>query len=61
MRYRLCTLLIVLTIGPIVLPVAIFFLALHRFIPGIGVTSNGEVKALPRWIHVPFHHPRRAI
>jgi hypothetical protein len=48
LHYRLRTLLIVLAIGPVVLAVAIFFLALHGFIPGIGVTSNGEVKALPR-------------
>jgi hypothetical protein len=48
MRYRLRTLLILLAVGPLMLAVAIFFLALHGFIPGIGVTSNGEVKALPR-------------
>jgi hypothetical protein len=48
MRYRLRTLMVVLALGPMVLALAIFFLALHGFIPGIGVTTNGEVKMLPR-------------
>jgi hypothetical protein len=48
MRFRLRTLLIVLTLGPPVLAIGIVILAAHGIIPRLTITSNGKVTMMAR-------------